>query len=241
MLFIRPRVPRAGGAREDLDAPCGNDARHDGFERAGPCDRPVRPARRGGPDSDRDYRRALLSCPRAGKSVLRAHRGSDRSKAAARDRSSVGFGLSFLVCLRDDAAPARPRPDQPRRRERIRRTELDGPHGRYFDKRTERTGDGDLRDVPRVRGRDWLWDLGPDRRASRIRRPLLRLVRGAAPRLLVRPLRPGAIASDAKTDGVAAPRRVCTPSVAPAGYASIFSLYFILGAFVTLVPPHIRD
>ena len=26
-----------------------------------------------------------------------------------------------------------------------------------------------------------------------------------------------------------------------AGYASIFSLYFILGAFVTLVPPHIRD
>src|SRR3989442_10317225 len=26
-----------------------------------------------------------------------------------------------------------------------------------------------------------------------------------------------------------------------AGYASIFSLYFILGAFVSLVPPHVRD
>src|SRR2546428_9791983 len=71
----------------------------------------------------------LFSRPRAGKSVLRAHRGSDWSKATARDRSSVGFGLSFPVCLRDDAAPARARPDQPRRLERFRRTELDGAHG----------------------------------------------------------------------------------------------------------------
>src|SRR5207245_11354902 len=149
-----------------------------------------------------NHRRALLSPPRAGKSVLRAHRGADRSKAAARDRSSVGFGLSFLVCLRDDAAPARPRTDQPRPRERIRWTELDGAHGRHVDERTERARDGDLRDVPRVRGRDWLWDLGPDRRASRIRRPLLRLVRGAAPRLLVRRFRPGALASVADTVGV---------------------------------------
>src|SRR5437899_10330315 len=214
MLFIRPRVPRADGAREDLDAPCGNDARHNGFERAGPRDRAVRPARRGGPDSDRNHRGALLSRPRAGKSVLRAHCGSDWSKASARDRSSVGFGLSFLVCLHDDAAPARPRPDQPRRRERIRRTELDGAHGRHVDERTERARDGDLWDVPRVRGRDWLWDLGPDCRASLIRRPLLRLVWGAAPRLLVRRFRPGADSSDAETSAMAAPRRVCTPSVA---------------------------
>src|SRR3989475_7290974 len=42
MLFIRPRVPRADGAPEDVDAPCGNDARHNGFERAGPRDRAVR-------------------------------------------------------------------------------------------------------------------------------------------------------------------------------------------------------
>ena len=157
------------------------------------------------------------------------------------NRPSLGCHLAVPVFAGDDAAPPRARPGESWHRERTRRSEFDGTYRRHLRAGAERPGDGPLRDVSRPGRGDRLRDRGSDRRSIRV----LVLFYVVSTGLLAGFVITIPISEPPQTASTAMPwRRLVSYAGRPspaAGYAAIFSLYFILGAFVALVPLHLQQ